>query len=53
MSIARGLRNRRLIVISHRQELYEYALDEIISGKVASTAHCTYRWNKLKQIRGK
>ncbi len=51
MSIARGSKHRKPLVIRHRLDMYEIALDELISGKVSSTAHCTYRWNKLKQIR--
>lgn len=53
MPIAKGLRNRRLLVIDHREVKYMYSLDEIISGKAKDTTYCTYRYKKWKQIRGK
>ena len=53
MSIARGLKHRLPLVIDHRELEYLDSLDDIISGKVSYTTHCTYRSKKWKQIRGR
>ena len=53
MSIARGLKHRLPLVISHRELEYLDSFDDIISGKIKTTVFCTYRSKKLKQIKGR
>lgn len=51
MNIPRQHRKKKLCK-EHREEQYGYALDLLIEGK-ADPNYATYRWHKVKQIRGK
>ena len=51
MSLARGLKNRRPIIMQHRLLKYLDAIDKLCRGEV-STEHVTERGRKLVEIRG-
>lgn len=42
---------KRRLCEAHRKERYDYAIEQLIKGEV-SPNYVTYRWRKLKQVRG-
>lgn len=42
---------KKKVCKEHREERYLHAINQVIDGK-ATPNYATYRWEKLKQIRG-
>ena len=45
------LKHKKKLCIAHREERYLHAIGKVMDGK-ACPGYATYRWEKLRQIKG-